>query len=240
MTRKRWLGLLVAALIVPLPAFALTSGSSSASLGVSVSNGGCGVAGGSAVVCQLQVSFSPIDGATRYTATVTAPDGSVVDYGSVGAGGATIPAPYVGDGDYSVTISAWGAKPEPRAPQAAGHRLERPRRARAPRAGDGPRAERHPRAQHRCPARQRNRYFHRRRATARPASAPASTPASSRPTRADRQRADLRAAHPGPAAPAPALGHGVGRHRHHHRHHARGSARARLPGPQDPTCCTAP
>lgn len=112
MTRKRWLGLLVAALLVPLPAFALSGGSASASLGVSVSNGGCGVAGGSAVVCQLQVSFNAIDGATSYTATVTGPDGSVVDYGAVGAGGATIPVPYAGDGNYSVSISAWGEKPD--------------------------------------------------------------------------------------------------------------------------------
>jgi hypothetical protein len=114
MTRKRWLGLLVAALIVPLPAFALGGGSASASLDVSVSNGGCGIAGGSSVVCKLNVSFNAIDGASRYTASVIAPDGSVVDYGAIGAGGASIPVPYVGDGTYSVSVSAWGEKPSDR------------------------------------------------------------------------------------------------------------------------------
>ncbi len=114
MTRKRWLALLVAALIVPLPAFAVSGGSASASLDVAVSNGGCGIAGGSSVVCQLHVSFNAIDGASRYTASVIAPDGSVVDYGAIGAGGASIPVPYVGDGTYSVSVSAWGSKPKDR------------------------------------------------------------------------------------------------------------------------------
>ncbi len=114
MTRKRWLALLVAALIVPLPAFAVSGGSASASLDVAVSNGGCGIAGGSSVVCQLHVSFNAIDGASRYTASVIAPDGSVVDYGAIGTGGATIPVPYAGDGTYSVSVSAWGSKPKNR------------------------------------------------------------------------------------------------------------------------------
>jgi hypothetical protein len=114
MTRKRWLGLLVAALIVPLPAFAITGGLASASLGVSVSNGGCGIARGTQIVCQLQVSFNPIDGATRYTATVTAPNGGVTDVGAIGAGGASIPVAYTGDGSYSVTVSAWGEPPKDR------------------------------------------------------------------------------------------------------------------------------
>src|SRR4051794_26522281 len=108
MTRKRWLGLLVAALLVPLPAFALSAGSSAAALDVSVSNAGCGIGGGSSIVCRLQVSFNPIDGASSYTASITAPDGSVVDYGAIGPGGTTIPVPYTGDGTYSVSVSAWG------------------------------------------------------------------------------------------------------------------------------------
>jgi hypothetical protein len=108
MTRKRWLGLLVAALLVPLPAFALSGGSSAAALNVSVSNAGCGIGGGSAVVCRLQVSFNQIPGATRYTAAVSGPDGSVADYGAIGPGGATITVPYTGNGTYSVSISAWG------------------------------------------------------------------------------------------------------------------------------------
>jgi len=109
MTRKRWLGLLVAALLVPLPAFALSGGSAgAAALDVSVSNAGCGIGGGSSVVCRLQVSFNAIDGASSYTASVAGPDGSVVDYGAIGAGGATIPVPYTGNGTYSVSVSAWG------------------------------------------------------------------------------------------------------------------------------------
>ncbi len=114
MTRKRWLGLLVAALIVPLPAFARQRRLGRRLARRLVSNGGCGIAGGSSVVCQLHVSFNAIDGASRYTASVIAPDGSVVDYGAIGSGGASIPVPYVGDGTYSVSVSAWGSTPKDR------------------------------------------------------------------------------------------------------------------------------
>ena len=43
-----------------------------------------------------------VDGATSYTASVTAPNGAVSDYGDVGAGGASLWVPYVGNGTYTV------------------------------------------------------------------------------------------------------------------------------------------
>ena len=105
------------ALAVPLPALALNSDGSGtvddptpATLAVSTSLEACGLAG-SDVVCELDVAYNAVSGASRYTATVTRADGSVVDYGNVGAGGASLYVPYVGPGSYSVRITAYGEPP---------------------------------------------------------------------------------------------------------------------------------
>ena len=109
MRRRRALIYATLALAVPLPALALTGGSESA-LSVSASLERCGVAGGG-VVCEIGASYSGVEGAEYYTASVTAPDGTVTDYGEVGGAGggsASLWVPYVGSGTYSVTVSAWG------------------------------------------------------------------------------------------------------------------------------------
>jgi hypothetical protein len=104
-------------LALAAPAFALGSADQGsmglpgpASLGVSTSLGGCGLAG-SDIVCELNVSYESVSGASRYTATVTRADGSVVDYGNVAAGGASLYVTYVGPGTYSVRITAYGSPP---------------------------------------------------------------------------------------------------------------------------------
>ena len=105
------------ALAAPLPAFALNSdGSGTASatpttLNVSTTLGSCGLAG-TEIVCELNVAYDTVSGASAYTASVTRADGSVVDYGNVGAGSASLYVPYVGPGSYSVRITAYGSTPE--------------------------------------------------------------------------------------------------------------------------------
>ncbi len=42
---------------------------------------------------------------------MTRADGSVVDFGDVGAGGSSFWVPYVGNGTYTVTVSAYGTPP---------------------------------------------------------------------------------------------------------------------------------
>ncbi|MDX6580971.1 MAG: hypothetical protein QOI10_155 [Solirubrobacterales bacterium] len=115
--RRRTILLTLLALAAPLPAFAITGGFDSAtpgpaSISVSTSLDSCGVLD-DGVVCQLNVSFSTIPDADTYTAAVTSPDGSVVDYGTVGAGGTSLYVPYVGAGNYSVRITAYGAPETP-------------------------------------------------------------------------------------------------------------------------------
>ncbi len=106
-----WL-LLVAALVVPLQAVALDEGGG-AGLSASASLGVCGVAE-TGITCRIDVSWSGVEGAERYTASATLADGSVRDLGTVGigsGGGSTsVWVPYVGDGTYSVTITAWGTE----------------------------------------------------------------------------------------------------------------------------------
>ena len=107
--RRRALVLAALALAVPLPALALTGGSGSG-LAVSASLQGCGVASGS-IVCGIDASFSGVPDARYITASVTAPDGSVTDFGTVArgaSGSATLWVPYTGSGTYSVSASAWG------------------------------------------------------------------------------------------------------------------------------------
>lgn len=110
--RKRALILTLLALAVPLPAYAITNEVLAApagpsSISVSASLASCGVID-DGVACQINVSFSEVANASSYTATVTRADGSVIDYGAIGAGGASIWVPYVGAGTYSVKVTAYG------------------------------------------------------------------------------------------------------------------------------------
>ena len=108
--------LLVAAIaalaVVPLRAFGVVGAEAPSALSVSASLGGCGVAG-EGIVCQIDVSFTGVEGADYYTASVTRADGSVQDLGTVGSGegggSASVSVPYVGAGNYGVTVSAWGS-----------------------------------------------------------------------------------------------------------------------------------
>ena len=115
--RRRTILLALLALAIPLPALAfpgerdVAAPPAPATLAVSTALDSCGVAD-SQVVCKLDVGFNAIPGATSYTASVTRADGSVVDYGSVGAGGGSLWVPYTGSGTYSVRISAYGTPPE--------------------------------------------------------------------------------------------------------------------------------
>lgn len=106
---RRALILAALALAVPLPALALTGGSGSG-LAVSASLNGCGVASGS-IVCGIDASFGGVPEARYITASVTAPDGSVTDFGTVArgsSGSTTLWVPYTGSGTYTVSASAWG------------------------------------------------------------------------------------------------------------------------------------
>jgi hypothetical protein len=105
------------ALAATTPAFGLNSDGAEpvgaqtpVALSVSTSLDSCGLAG-TDVVCKLDVSFNSVNGASSYSATVTRADGSVVDYGAIGAGGASLFVPYVGPGSYSVRVTAYGTPP---------------------------------------------------------------------------------------------------------------------------------
>jgi hypothetical protein len=112
MLRRRTAIYAALALAVPLPAFALSGddSSGSASLGVAASLDECGIAA-STVVCKIDASWNTVAGAERYTASVTSPDGAVTDYGEVGGTSTSLWVPYVGNGTYTVTVSAWGTPP---------------------------------------------------------------------------------------------------------------------------------
>ncbi len=104
------------ALAAPLPAFAIselapTSEGQVAQLSVTTSLESCGVLD-SGLVCTLNVSFEPLPAATGYSASVTRADGSVIDAGAISPGGSSIYVPYVGSGNYSVRVTAYG-DPEP-------------------------------------------------------------------------------------------------------------------------------
>jgi hypothetical protein len=117
---RRAVLLTLLALAVAPAAFALDSGGSGwagaqagpATMNVSTSLGSCGLAGNQ-VVCQLDVSYGAVPGASSYTATVTDANGTVTDYGTVGAGSTSLYVPYVGPGSYSVRITAYGTPPKP-------------------------------------------------------------------------------------------------------------------------------
>ena len=101
------------ALVVPVSAVALpgevdgTTDAAVADLGVSASLDSCGVLE-TQIVCTLAVSYSTLPNATGYTASVTSPDGSVTDFGSVPAGGTSLTVPYAGNGTYGVRVTAYG------------------------------------------------------------------------------------------------------------------------------------
>ena len=114
--RRRALLYAALALCVPLPAFALDghaepAAAEPAALSVSVELDRCGVAG-ARVLCKLDVAYGQIPGATRYTASVSRPDGSVADHGVVEPGGTSLWVAYAGDGEYSVEISVYGRPDE--------------------------------------------------------------------------------------------------------------------------------
>ena len=100
------------ALAVPLPALAISESDSvaqpgPAAISVSAALDSCGVLDGG-IVCKINVAYSQIPGATSYSATVTAANGSVTDYGTVGANATTLYVPYAGDGGYRIRITAYG------------------------------------------------------------------------------------------------------------------------------------
>jgi hypothetical protein len=100
------------ALVVPIQAGAL-EGRGGSGLSVSASLGQCGVSE-TGILCRIDVSWSGVEHATRYAATVTLADGSVQDQGTVGGGGGStaVWVPYAGSGTYTVTVTAWGSDPE--------------------------------------------------------------------------------------------------------------------------------
>jgi hypothetical protein len=125
--RRRTILLAMLALAAPLPAFAISNSTGPvdaapgpATISVSTSLASCGVLDAK-VVCKLDVSFSTLANADSYSAAVTSADGSVVDYGSVPAGGTSFWVPYVGAGTYSVRITAYGAPETPSDAAATGN-----------------------------------------------------------------------------------------------------------------------
>jgi phage baseplate assembly protein gpV len=108
--RRRTLLYVLLALAVPFPALALTGGGpGSPGFAVGASLDSCGTAADQ-IVCKIDASWNSVPEATRYAARVTSPDGSVIDYGDVGAGGTSFWVPYVGNGTYTVTVAAYGTK----------------------------------------------------------------------------------------------------------------------------------
>jgi len=113
--RRRTLIYAALALMVPLPALAVPGRGGPAELPpqeliVTASLDTCGTAADS-IVCKIDAAWNQIPGADRYTASVTRADGSVVDFGDVGAGSASFWVPYVGNGTYTVSVSAYGTPP---------------------------------------------------------------------------------------------------------------------------------
>jgi hypothetical protein len=117
MRRLRIAGLAMLALAVPPLAFGgEEEPAAPAALSVSASLGGCGLAN-AAVVCEIDTSWSALEGAEYYTVSVTRPDGSVADAGEVSGNGTSVFVPYVGPGTYSVEVAAWGTPPGAEQPE---------------------------------------------------------------------------------------------------------------------------
>jgi len=83
-----------------------------AALEVSTALDSCGTLADQ-VICKLDVSYNALPEAASYSAAVTRADGSVVDYGGVAPGGTSLWVPYVGSGNYSVRVTAYGAPEQP-------------------------------------------------------------------------------------------------------------------------------
>jgi len=116
MRPRRALLLAALALCVPLPALAVGGdkppSAAPATLAVGVALDRCGILE-ARILCKLDVRFDSVPGASSYTASVTRPDGSVVDLGEIGAGPASAWVAYAGDGTYTVEVSAYGDPEEP-------------------------------------------------------------------------------------------------------------------------------
>jgi hypothetical protein len=115
MRRRRIMTLALIALVVPFPALALDGGegdtsSSPASLNVTASLAGCGLAG-SQIMCQINAGWNSLEGAENYSVSVIGADGSVMDVGSVTGQGTSVSVPYTGSGTYTVQVTAWGTPP---------------------------------------------------------------------------------------------------------------------------------
>ena len=115
--RRRIFGLALVGLAVPFPALALdgggapSSGGAPASLTVSASLDGCGLAGNQ-ILCKINAGWNALEGADNYTVSVTSANGSVVNYGETSGQGSSVWVPYVGPGTYSVNVTAWGTPPD--------------------------------------------------------------------------------------------------------------------------------
>jgi hypothetical protein len=92
-----------------LGAFGATPAAAASGLSVSASVTGCsGSPRAGTITCNVDVAFGSVPGAVSYTAEVIRPDGSTQSFGQVGPAAASLPVSYVGNGEYVVTISAWG------------------------------------------------------------------------------------------------------------------------------------
>src|SRR5690606_5407107 len=99
------------ALALLVPALAPAGEGGTRALAVSASLGGCG-ATAEGIACRIDVSWSPVEGAERYTVTVARPDGAVLELGSSKGTSTTVWVPYGGAGSYGVTVTAWGEEDE--------------------------------------------------------------------------------------------------------------------------------
>ena len=111
MARARVIGLTLLALTVPTFAFGGEEAQPGpATLTVGASLKGCGVANAQ-VTCQIEASWNQLEGAEHYTVSVARPDGVVLDLGQSAGTSRSIFVPYVGRGNYSVQVVAWGTPP---------------------------------------------------------------------------------------------------------------------------------
>ena len=109
--RARVIGLTLLALAVPTFAFGGEQAPSGpANLSVSASLQGCGLANAQ-VTCRIDASWNALEGAEYYTVSVARPDGVVLDLGQTAGTSRAIFVPYVGPGNYSVQVAAWGTPP---------------------------------------------------------------------------------------------------------------------------------
>jgi hypothetical protein len=99
------------ALALLVPALAPAGEGGTRALAVSASLGGCG-ATAEGIACRIDVSWSPVEGAERYTVTVARPDGAVLELGSSKGTSTTVWVPYGGAGTYGITVTAWGEEDE--------------------------------------------------------------------------------------------------------------------------------